>query len=142
MTEKLQNLWQTHSMKFLEAAFRTDRQENLFQPDGRGRKTGDCGDSLEISILVKEGRILSMAYQLDGCVNTNACANALIDMAEGRTLAQAWEIKPEDVAAALESLPEDHFHCAELTVGALYLALADASRNQLAPWKKLYQSKN
>ncbi|MCP4673404.1 MAG: iron-sulfur cluster assembly scaffold protein, partial [Desulfobacula sp.] len=37
----------------------------------------------------------------------------------------AWKISPEKVNKFLETLPEDHFHCAELAVGALYLALAD-----------------
>jgi nitrogen fixation protein NifU and related proteins len=139
MTDNLEDLWQSHSIKFLEAAFRTDRQETLHHPDGKGRKTGDCGDSVEFFIVLKANRISAMAYRLEGCIHTNACANALIDMAQGRTLAGAWEITPEDVAAALESLPADHIHCAELAIGAFYLALADARRNRRTPWKKLYQ---
>jgi nitrogen fixation protein NifU and related proteins len=137
MTE---TLWQSHSIKFLEAAFRTDRQERLHNADGRGKKTGACGDSIEFFILVKNERLQALAYELNGCVHTNACANALIDLAEKRTLTEAWEITPENVAAALESLPGDHFHCAELAIGAFYLALADARRNQQTPWKKLYRS--
>lgn len=126
-------------MKFLEAAFRTDRQEKLHNADGRGKKTGDCGDTLEFYIVLRDDRIRNIAYRLEGCINTNACANALIDLAEARTLADAWEITPEQVAAAIESLPEDHFHCAELAAGAFYLALADARRNRQAPWKKMYR---
>ena len=40
-------VWQTHSMKFLESAFRSDRQETLAHADGRGKKIGDCGDTIE-----------------------------------------------------------------------------------------------
>jgi nitrogen fixation NifU-like protein len=36
------------------------------------------------------------------------------------------------VADYLEPLPEDHFHCAELAVGAFYLALADSQRPRSA----------
>jgi nitrogen fixation protein NifU and related proteins len=139
MTENYESIWQSHSMKFLEAAFRTDRQEKLHNPDGRGKKTGNCGDSIEFFVLVQKERIHALAYELNGCMHTNACANALIDLADGRTLTEAWEITPENVADVLESLPEDHFHCAELAIGAFYLALADARRNQQTPWKKLYR---
>jgi nitrogen fixation protein NifU and related proteins len=133
------DILQTHSMKFLEAAFRTDRQESLHNYDGRGKKAGDCGDTVEFFIVLKDARIHAIAYQLDGCINTNACVNALIDLAEGRTVTQAWDLTPELVAASIESLPDDHFHCAELAVGAFYLALADARRNQQTPWKKTYR---
>jgi nitrogen fixation NifU-like protein len=134
-----QDILQTHSMKFLEAAFRTDRQESLHNYDGRGKKGRDCGDTLEFFIVLRDTHIQAMAYQLNGCINTNACVNALIDLAEGCTVTQAWDITPELVASALESLPADHFHCAELAVGAFYLALADACRNQQTPWKKIYR---
>ena len=130
--------WQAHSIKFLEAAFRSDRQEKLANADGRGRKTGDCGDTIEFFLIVKDDHIASISYDLNGCLNTNACANAIIDLLEGKTMTQAWEIDPDDVADYLESLPEDHFHCAELATGALYLALADARDKQKSPWKKLY----
>ena len=52
-------------------------------------------------------------------------AFAVAFLAEGKTIGEAWEIAPEAVAEYLETLPEDHFHCAELAVGALYLALSD-----------------
>lgn len=134
-----ENIWQSHSLKFLEMAFRTDRQERLRQPDGFGRKTGDCKDTVAFYLLLQGDRISNVAYMLDGCIHTNACANTIVTLAEGKTLEQAWEIKPEDVAAYLETLPDDHFHCAELAVGAFYLALADARRTRQTPWKKVYR---
>ncbi len=139
MSDAEESMLQQHAIKFLEAAFRTDRQEKLHQPDGYGKKSGDCGDTVEFFLIVREQRIQNIAYIVNGCLNTNACANALIDLAEGKSLDQAWDIKPEDVAAYLESLPRDHFHCAELAVGAFYLALADARRMQQSPWKKAYR---
>jgi nitrogen fixation NifU-like protein len=131
-------IWQTHSMKFLESAFRSDRQEKLTHADGHGKKTGDCGDTIEFFLMISGNRIESLSYALNGCLNTNACANAIIDLLEGKSLTEAWELDPEDVANYLESLPEDHFHCAELAAGALYLALADARDKKKSPWKKLY----
>lgn len=139
MSSPQEDIWQTHSMTFLEMAFRNDHQERLCNADGYGRKEGYCGDTLEFFLIVRKGRIHHIAYALDGCIHTNACANAIIAQAEGKPVEKAWDIKPEDVAAYLESLPEDHFHCAELAVGAFYLALADTRRMQQAPWKKAYR---
>lgn len=133
------DFWQTHSMKFLEMAFRVDRQERLQNADGHGKKTGDCGDTVEFFLKVNNNQIETLSYALNGCLNTNACANAIIELIEGQSLETAWALDPAHVAAHLESLPEDHFHCAELAIGALYLTLADARDKQKSPWKKLYQ---
>jgi nitrogen fixation NifU-like protein len=51
-------------------------------------------------------------------------------LAEGKSEKQAWEITPEDISEYLETLPDDHFHCAELAVGAFYLALKDAENRR------------
>ena len=133
------DFWQSHSLKFLEMAFRTDRQEKLQHPDGYGQRTGDCGDSIAFFLMVNNDTIESVAYSLNGCLNTNACANAIIDLIEGQSIEAAWAISPEEVATYLETLPQDHFHCAELAVGALYLALADVREKDRAPWKKMYR---
>jgi nitrogen fixation protein NifU and related proteins len=138
MDHSKEDILQTHSMKFLESALRTDRQQPMGRCDGHGRKTGDCGDTVEFFVTLQEDRIDSISYEINGCINTNACANAIIDLVEGQPLDKAWGLDPEDVADYLESLPPDHFHCAELAVGALYLTLADAREKQKSPWKKLY----
>jgi nitrogen fixation NifU-like protein len=138
MEHSKEEILQTHTIKFLESALRTDRQQSMRYADGHGRKTGDCGDTVEFFLTLQEDRIDSISYELNGCINTNACANAIIDLVEGQPLDKAWGLDPEDVADYLESLPPDHFHCAELTVGALYLTLADAREKQRFPWKKLY----
>jgi nitrogen fixation NifU-like protein len=132
------DFWQDHSLHFLEMAFRTDKRERLTQPDGFGKKTGDCGDTVEFFLSLNGERITAMAYESHGCMNTNACANAVIHLIEGHTVAEAWELTPEMVADFLQTLPTDHFHCAELAIGALYLALANAGELSRSPWKKAY----
>jgi nitrogen fixation NifU-like protein len=132
------DFWQDHSLRFLEMAFRTDKRARLTRPDGYGKKKGDCGDTVEFFLSLEGERIAAAAYEANGCVNTNACANTVIHFIEGCSLAQAWELTPEKVAEFLESLPPDHFHCAELAVGALYLALANAAELNRHSWKKAY----
>ncbi|MGM0403601.1 MAG: iron-sulfur cluster assembly scaffold protein [Thermodesulfobacteriota bacterium] len=114
---------QAHSERFLEMAFRADRDERLHHPDAYGRNTGDCGDSIEIFLMIQNGRIDTVSFAIDGCVNTRASANMLGDMIEKKTVGEAWKIRPDDIASALETLPEASYHCAELAAGALYRAL-------------------
>ncbi|MDX2496641.1 MAG: iron-sulfur cluster assembly scaffold protein [Desulfobacterales bacterium] len=107
-------------------------------PDGYGKRTGECGDTVKIYLAVSNDRIESISFDTDGCINTNACANTLVFLAKGKTIPQAWEISPQKVIDFLETLPEEHTHCAELAVGALYLALSNFHEIKHAPWKKLY----
>ena len=131
--------WQEHSLKFLEMAFRTDRHKRLPRPRGIGRNAGACRDSITMYVAVREGRLQEIAFELDGCMHTNACANGVAQMAEGHDIESAWKITPEMVAEDLQTLPEDHFHCAELAVGAFYKALADYRQNGRQPWKAAYR---
>jgi nitrogen fixation protein NifU and related proteins len=129
MAEKF-DFWQDHSEQFLVMANLWDRRMALVNPDGAGSKTGDCGDTITMYLSVKKGVVDQLTFELSGCINTNACSNAVAVLAEGKTLEQCWEVGPADVINFLETLPEDHHHCAELAVGTLYLALADCVKNQ------------
>jgi nitrogen fixation protein NifU and related proteins len=132
------DFWQHHSLVFLEMAFRSDRRERLEKADGYGKKTGDCGDTVEFFIDLDGETIRHLSFDINGCLNTNACCNAVVSLVEGKSVTAAWEVTPEQVADILESLPPDHFHCAELAVGTLYTALADTREKRRSPWKKLY----
>ena len=138
-TKETSDPWQDHSLVFLEMAFLSDRRERLAKADGYGKKRGDCGDTVEFFMILEGDLIKSLSYDVNGCLNTNACCNAIISLVEGKSMDAAWEISPENVADLLETLPEDHFHCAELAVGTLYLALANARENLRDPWKKSYR---
>lgn len=128
-----------YSLRFLEAAFRTDHLERMAHPDGYGKRTGDCGDTIEIFLSVQENLIRRICFDVNGCMNTAACGNAIVCLAEGKSPDDAWRITPEKVAQYLETLPPDHFHCAELATGALYLALTYYRKLQCNCWKKKYR---
>ncbi|HSO60236.1 MAG TPA: iron-sulfur cluster assembly scaffold protein [Desulfobacterales bacterium] len=138
MTKEPFDFWQDHSVKYLEMALKSDRMEPLENPDGEGRHTGDCGDTVAISLKLQGEVIGRVAFQIQGCMNTVASANAVAELVEGRPIAEAWEVTPERVIDFLETLPKGHHHCAELAVGALYRALADARSKQREPWRKMY----
>lgn len=133
------NFWQDHSDSFLKMAFQTDKRERIERPDGYGKKTGVCGDTVEIFLTVFNGYIQTVSINTEGCLNTNACANTVALLSEGKTIEEAWEITPETVADYLKTLPSDHAHCAELAIGSLYLALSDFQNTRRNPSQKLHK---
>ena len=136
MTAKEFDFWQDHSLHYLEMAFRHDRRERLQNPDGYGSRTGECGDTVEIFLSIQQGHIQAVSFQTTGCMNTNACANTVSHLSEGKTIEDVWEITPEDVSEFLETLPVENFHCAELVIGAFYTALTNCQERQRNSWKK------
>jgi nitrogen fixation protein NifU and related proteins len=118
------NFWQHHSLRFLEMAFRSDKRETLKNPNGYGKQSSACGDTVEIFLEVADDRIVAAAFATDGCLNTVACANTVIHLAEGKNLSAARKITAEAVINHLETLPAEESHCAEMAVTALNLALA------------------
>lgn len=90
-------------------------------------------------MTVRDGRKKIVSFEINGCMNTNACANTVALLAEGIPVTGAWEITAEDVVAYLETLPPESTHCAELAVGAFYLALTNWQELQRHPWKKSYR---
>ena len=119
------NFWQDHSDHYLEMAYRTDNIERIENPDGYGKRKGQCGDTIEIFLSMNNDLIESVSFVADGCLNTRACANTVAVMAKGITIDQAWEITPESIIEFLETLPSHETHCAELAAGAFYRALSN-----------------
>jgi nitrogen fixation NifU-like protein len=67
--------------------------------------------------------IKEVRFMTDGCGPTLACGNVLARMLEGLTLDQAGDVLPEQIVEALDGLPEEHFHCAELAVSTFQNAM-------------------
>jgi nitrogen fixation protein NifU and related proteins len=129
---------QAYSEHFIDLASRTNRLGALERPDGYGKRVGDCGDTIEVYLSVRGGQIQMVTFQIQGCLHTNACANALAYLVEGRTVIDSWRITPENLVDYLETLPPDHIHCAELVVGAFYHALNDYNATKHQSWKRAY----
>ena len=138
MLKILKTIKSKYSPHYLEMATRMDKRRIIKDPDGYGKKTGECGDTVEMFLIVRKNRIHSVSFITDGCVNTHACANCVAFLAEGKSMAEVWEITPEKVIDFLETLPEENTHCAELAVGTFYLALVNFQEFKHAPWKRLY----
>ncbi|MGD2186854.1 MAG: iron-sulfur cluster assembly scaffold protein [Desulfobacterales bacterium] len=135
------NFWKDHSVNYLKMAFQHDQRQKLENPDGYGRNNGECGDTVEMFLSIRKGRVQSVCFNIDGCINTNACCNTVAYLAEGKPFEEAWGITAENIINYLGTLPPGNYHCAELAVGALYKALSNYQQNQRDPWRKRCQKK-
>jgi nitrogen fixation NifU-like protein len=139
MKQEDNNIKVKFSKRHLMMALKIDRRQAPPHADGYGKNVGSCGDIVEFYLIVDQDRIEKVYFETDGCMNTTACSNALAELATGKQINEVWRLKPEDVIDDLLTLPEDHHHCAELVVGAMYHALADLTSNIERPWMKLYR---
>jgi len=133
--------WRQHSVRFLEMVFQSGKRESVQQPDGYGRATRECGDTIEVYLNIRGGRIRTASFQTNGCIYSVACANAMVHLVEGKMVEEAWALSPQDIVNYLETLPEKEFHCAALAVRALRAALTDNREVERQPWKKFYPRK-
>lgn len=108
-------------------------------PDGFGRVTGPCGDTMEISLKVIDGRIMNTSFWTDGCGTTIASGSMVTELAKGKSVSEALKITQQDVLDALGGLPEDSRHCALLAANALKEAIKDYLASKKEPWKRAYR---
>ena len=130
-----------HSPEFIEMAYDYSRMEKITEPDAYGKRTGDCGDTIEMFLQISPDETIEhVSINVDGCINTVATANTVAIMTEGKHIDVAWDIiTPEKIFDYLKTLEKDHFHCAELAVGAFFLALTNYRQLKNKSWKKSYQ---
>lgn len=82
-----------------------------------------CGDILRLSLTVAHGRISELRFRCKGCVPAMACASALTELAKGKTIAEAWRLRREELVDMLGGLPEASTHASHLAMDALAAAL-------------------
>ncbi len=110
-------------------------------PDGYAHVRGDCGDTMEVFLAVQDRRIRKARFDTFGCGFTLACGSMAMEMAEGKTLADAMRIDAKKIAQALGGLPATHEHCAELATETLKKAIQDYLFRGRESWKKLYRNR-
>jgi len=55
-------------------------------PDGYAKITGDCGDTVEMFLRVKNGKIEESKFSTDGCMFSIAACSVATEMAKGKTV--------------------------------------------------------
>lgn len=114
-----------YSAKVIEEAHNPTNMGRMAEPDAYGIVHGWCGDTMEIYLRLDKESVKEATFVTDGCGPSVACGSMLTRMVQGMSLEEASGIRPEDLIVALDGLPEDSVHCAELAVKTLWEAIAN-----------------
>ena len=82
-----------------------------------------CGDTMEITIKVKDEKIDDIKFRTFGCASAIATSSITTVMAKGMTLDEAMKLTRNDVAKELDGLPPHKMHCSNLAADALHKAI-------------------
>ncbi len=97
------------------------------EPDGTGEdEYAGCGDLTRFFLRVRDGRVAEVRFQTYGCGPTIAAASISSELATGRALDDLIAIKAQEIEDALDGLPDDRRHAADVAAGALRAAALDA----------------
>jgi len=94
-----------------------------------------CGDLMNIYLKIRKDDsgqevIEDIKFETLGCVAAISTSSMVTEMAKGKTLDEAFNIKFSDVAKSLGSLPPVKMHCADLAVKGLRLAIENYRKNK------------
>lgn len=84
-----------------------------------------CGDTIDMDLRVREGRLEDVKFRGRGCAICMACASVLTEIAKGKAVDEARAIAKDDVLGelGLENLQAVRIKCALLSLKALKMAL-------------------
>ena len=112
------------SKKTLEEYREPKNVGRMNEPDAFAVVEGPCGDTMELYLRIEDDRAGRIVFMTDGCGASIACGSRLTKMVEGRTLEEIGRIEEDDLIRALDGLPEENLHCAELSIKTLRKALS------------------
>ena len=87
-----------------------------------------CGDVLKLTARISHDRIIEIRFLAKGCVPAMACASAVAEFLEGKTLGEAAALKREDLVLILGGLPEASTHASHLAMDALAALLRNRAK--------------
>jgi nitrogen fixation NifU-like protein len=135
----MDDMRQNYSEKTIDHFLNPRNLGEIPTPDGFGRITGPCGDTMEIRLKVRDDRIINASFWTDGCGPSIASGSVVTELAKGKSVLEARKITQQDVLDALGGLPEDNLHCALLAANTLKEAIKDYLAFKKEPWKRAYR---
>jgi nitrogen fixation NifU-like protein len=128
----MEDMKEVYSEKTIDHFLNPRNLGKIPAPDGLGRITGLHGNTMEICLKVKDGKVLNAYFWTDGCGCCIASGSIVTELAKGRSVLEAQKITQQDVLDAIGGLPEDDLHCALLATNTLKEAIRDhlASKNK------------
>jgi len=107
-------------------------------PQGFGRTTGPCGDTMEISLKIRNDKIIEAKFLTEGCGSTLAAGSMATELVTGKTVPEAFKVSQQTILDNLGGLPEESQHCALLASDTLKEALRNYLAFKKEPWKRAY----
>jgi len=135
----LQDMRKTYSVKVIDLFLNPRNLRQIESPDGFGRVTGPCGDTMEIYLRVNGGKITNATFLTDGCGSSIASGSMATELIEGKSVVEAQNIGKDDILNALGGLPEESQHCSLLAANTVKEAVRDYLALKNEPWKRLYK---
>ena len=102
----------------------------LDDPDAFGEIKGPCGDTMKMSLKIKDLKITDACFWTDGCGATIACGSMLTKIIKGKTLQEAKFFSGSQLLIALDGLPVEHQHCPILAINTLHSTIMDYYTNK------------
>ena len=106
---------------------------SLNNPDGYGRVTGSCGDTMQIFLKFENIKVQEASFQTDGCGSSAVCGSFAVELALGKNPDEILEITGESILQKSGGLPREDEHCAFLAADALQESITDYMVKQ--KWK-------
>ena len=100
-------------------------------PDGYGRITGPCGDTMEIFLRFEKGKVSEASFQTDGCGPSIVCGSLAAELALGKKPDEIREITNETILETTGGLPEESQHCALLAANTLQEAIDHYTKQKI-----------
>lgn len=98
--------------------------EDQYQYDAEGIVGNPvCGDQMKMYITVIDDKIIDVKWKTYGCASAIASTSALSELVKGKSLDEALQVGPEEIAEYLGGLPKHKFHCSVLGHEALAAAI-------------------
>ena len=135
----MEDMKSVYSEKTIDHFLNPRNLGGITAPDGFGRITGPCGDTIEICLKVSDGKVMNASFWTDGCGPSIASGSMVTELAKGKSILEAQRITQQDILDALGGLPEDNLHCALLAANTLKEAIEDYLACQNEPWKRVYR---
>lgn len=101
----------------------------LENADATAKVTGNCGDTMELSLRFAGDAVQKTHHWTDGCSVSNQCIEATAMLSAGKTVAELQKINMMDIMDITGQLPESHLHCAQLAETTLQMAVKEYIKN-------------
>ena len=117
--------------KFLDHA-RSPRNMGLLEDANLVIQARDpeCDDKMIFFIRIEDDAVRNIRFLIEGCDTTVATSSVVTEMVMGKPLDALLALSDRSISAAIDGLPEEKMHCAELAASAMHAAVNQYRRTQ------------